>query len=895
MMQHARSGPFAGRLLLAVFAVLAAILLAAVRAEAAASASDSGEVKGRRAALVIGNSDYEALPHLPNAVNDAQNIAKVLEDANFEVTLAPNVTKLGLEKAVREFLRTLNDGDVALFYYSGHAVQVAGENYILPVDAHLTSAYDLEVESQSISNILEYMRASSAMQILILDSCRNNPFGSGEYYIGDKKVDAGKAGLAALTPRQGSLIVYSTAPNQVAYDGGGDMSPFTGSLSDDLLTPNIEVRQLLSRVRSQVIDITGGRQVPWDVSSLISDFYFVKRQNLLIMGESLGELHVSPEATRVNLGIMPPVASAGMDVKATFDKMPKSGDLYLGDTRIEPGTAIDASRIQEVDYVTKPGDKPVELIPYSIHAEGNRDMQGVVALVFDSSVAPPQPDQPVASQLSIADAGPDKTPASGVVKSVDPVRVAMAAEVGTGFLSISDALPAKSAQLASGWLRLQARPASTQVSLDGQLLNEGDVVPAKDVERLRIRPTLDAVADKAKVVLAQAAGATITHPSLVIDVDAKVDRCDELAGDPLDIQGVTEGIYPNDIKVDAALAACQQAVDDYPGVARFHHELGRVLYAKGEYDAAIKQFETALAGGHVRSGQVLGRFYQLGAGVTKDPAKAVPLFKAAAAKGDAYAEYSLGRALMDGRGAKEDVKQGLDLLNQAAELGHTYAFNQLGAEYLSGARVPKDVAHAVRLFQASAARGDVWGMVNLGILYRDGTGVAKDVDKAKELFSKAHDGLHPYAGTLLALVLRDEGKTGNADLFKLFHASAERGDSYGAYYAAKMIEQDGSLGSRADAIHLYALSVARGGDNGIAKAARARLAALEPRAVNVEIQRTLQSMGAQGIALDGKVGSQTRAAAAQFLNGPVPSDPTDLLADLVGKEWIASQPRLDML
>src|SRR5690606_9182145 len=156
--------------------------------------------------------------------------------ANFEVSVGADLSKAGLEKTIREFLRSLDDGDVALFYYSGHAVQVAGENFILPVDASLASAYDLELQSYNISNLLDYMRASSSLQILVLDACRDNPFRNESFYLGSRKVTAEKEGLASLVPREGSLIVYSTAPDQVAYDGTGDLSPFTESLVSHVLT-----------------------------------------------------------------------------------------------------------------------------------------------------------------------------------------------------------------------------------------------------------------------------------------------------------------------------------------------------------------------------------------------------------------------------------------------------------------------------------------------------------------------------------------------------------------------------------------------------------------------------------------------------------------------------------
>src|SRR5215475_10502885 len=117
------------RMLVAILVVLGSLLLLQD------SAFASLTITGRRTALVIGNSEYQALPKLPNAVNDANRVKEVLQRANFDVVVGENLDGKGLEKTIRDFLRSLNDGDIALFYYSGHAAQVAGENYIFPVDA----------------------------------------------------------------------------------------------------------------------------------------------------------------------------------------------------------------------------------------------------------------------------------------------------------------------------------------------------------------------------------------------------------------------------------------------------------------------------------------------------------------------------------------------------------------------------------------------------------------------------------------------------------------------------------------------------------------------------------------------------------------------------------------
>ncbi|MCT7374125.1 caspase family protein [Chelativorans salis] len=842
-------------------------------------------VEGRRAALVIGNSAYSALTPLPNAVKDAHRVSDVLARANFEVTIGNDLDKAGLERTIRDFLRSLDDGDVALFYYSGHAVQVAGENFVLPVDASLSSSYDLEVESYNISNLLDYMRQTSSLQILILDACRDNPFRSEYYYTGDKKVDVkGNKGLASLTPRQGSLIVYSTAPDQVAYDGAGELSPFTESLTDHILTPNKEVRQVLTDIRSDVIARTNGRQVPWDVSSLTSQFYFVTKQNLLVMGESLTEVRVSPQARRVELDIPPPVASGGMVLTASFDQAPKSGTLMLDDRKIEPGAPIDMERLHDVVYIAESEEPSVELIPYTVASADGHKVSGAVAIVFDPELPPPGE----ASGVPVAAQEPEKAP-----EAEAPVQLALATNVGTGFLTISDAMP-RTEKLSQGWYRINERSPSAQVALGSRMLSEGDLVKSEEVAQLAIRPSLRIVDTDARVVL-EPVGRSAAEAPVVINVNASVNRCDELAGDALDIQGVVDGVYPNDIRVEEALAACREAVAASPGVARFHHQLGRALYASGDYEAAIAEFETAHAAGHVRSGQLLGRFYQLGAGVEKDPEKAIPLFQTAADRGDAYAQHSLGKAYLEGNGVPEDDRRGIELLTRAAEAGHTFAMNQLGAEYLYGNRVEKDAERAHRYFRESYERGDVWGAMNLALLYRDGEGVEKDTDRAKELLTQAHEGMHPYAGRLLALMLVDEGSTDQRSLFQLFRESADRGDATGALYAADMMQRDRSLmAEEGEDIWLLAFALSRNA-GAASESARDALTAMSGRLVNSEIQRTLLRMGSRDVQVDGVLGPRTRQAAEAILGRPAPQAPHELLSELVAQEWISSRPRLDML
>ena len=101
----------------------------------------------RRVALVMGNSAYQNVPGLPNPKNDASDMTAKLKDLGFEVVTGLNIDLVRMRGTVRDFIKKLDRADIALFYYSGHGLQVNGNNYIAPVDAHLSSYDDLDFET----------------------------------------------------------------------------------------------------------------------------------------------------------------------------------------------------------------------------------------------------------------------------------------------------------------------------------------------------------------------------------------------------------------------------------------------------------------------------------------------------------------------------------------------------------------------------------------------------------------------------------------------------------------------------------------------------------------------------------------------------------------------------
>lgn len=225
----------------------------------------------RRIALVIGNSTYQNVPRLPNSTNDASDMAFKLKGLGFEVVSGSDLEFSTMRSAVRDFIQKINTADIALFYYSGHGLQVDGINYMVPVDAHLASYDDLGFEVLPMDLVVAAMERNSKVSLVFLDACRDNPFAKNlARSMGTRSASVGQ-GLAKLGGGVGSLIAFATQPGNVAFDGTGRNSPFTTALLRHLGTPGQDVTRDLIYVRRDVLEATHGMQVPWDNSSLTGE------------------------------------------------------------------------------------------------------------------------------------------------------------------------------------------------------------------------------------------------------------------------------------------------------------------------------------------------------------------------------------------------------------------------------------------------------------------------------------------------------------------------------------------------------------------------------------------------------------------------------------------------
>ncbi len=220
-----------------------------------------------RVALVIGNGEY-ATARLANPKNDAELMARTLKSVGFEVIKYTDANMQTMRQAFTDFARRLRQPDaVGVFYYAGHGVQVAGQNYLIPIGADITAEGEVALQALNLSELLASMKgAASRINVAILDACRNNPY--------ESHVRSIARGLAPVSAPAGTLISYATAPGEVAQDGSDGHSPFTAALAQSIPIPGLAIEEIFKHTRETVLAATQNRQTPWEHSSLVGNFIF---------------------------------------------------------------------------------------------------------------------------------------------------------------------------------------------------------------------------------------------------------------------------------------------------------------------------------------------------------------------------------------------------------------------------------------------------------------------------------------------------------------------------------------------------------------------------------------------------------------------------------------------
>ncbi len=223
----------------------------------------------KRVALVVGNGAYQHAAPLPNPTRDAKAIAQMFQMAGFDSVLMRNdVGNLDFKRALRDFFAVAKGADIAVVFFAGHGVQIADQNYLIPVDAKLAQDYDATDEAISLDRIIEAIEPAARLRLVVLDACRDNPF-----IVRMQRRAATRQivsrGLSKVEPiLNNTLIAYAAKAGSTAEDGAGEHSPFTMALIKHVAEPGLDIRLALGRVRDEVLRNTSSDQEPFVYGSL---------------------------------------------------------------------------------------------------------------------------------------------------------------------------------------------------------------------------------------------------------------------------------------------------------------------------------------------------------------------------------------------------------------------------------------------------------------------------------------------------------------------------------------------------------------------------------------------------------------------------------------------------
>jgi uncharacterized caspase-like protein len=226
----------------------------------------------QRIAFVVGNGTYKYTDRLPNAPISAKAMTRLLQSVGFEVVEGIDLTRDKMTERLLDFGMKAEGADVALFFYTGHAIAINGTNYLLPIDADIKSEMDVKLGAAiNIDLAVDQAMSDAKVKLVFLDTSRENPFvGNGQ---GERRVSV-QSGLAEMKSGEGTLIAFATGPGQTAPDGPvGSIRPFTRALIANIAAPGLEIQLAMIKVRAQVNDETNAKQSSRGFTNLLADFY----------------------------------------------------------------------------------------------------------------------------------------------------------------------------------------------------------------------------------------------------------------------------------------------------------------------------------------------------------------------------------------------------------------------------------------------------------------------------------------------------------------------------------------------------------------------------------------------------------------------------------------------
>lgn len=641
----------------------------------------------KRYAIVVGNSDYAAVPDLPNAISDAAAVAEFLRGQGYTVQYHEDLTKRGFEDMLRAAMFDIDKSTEVVLFFAGHGFQIGSENYLVPSDSAFDTVYDVPFETVSLGSLVNIIGARARRQVVILDSCRDNPFAgqAGLTQIGNELRES-RTGFASLAAPLNSILIYSTSPGAVALDGAGSNSPFTTALLDAAAdNPGAPVKDIFEEVRREVYASTGGRQVPWDSSTLIETVSF---------GGAPSDAPDAGEAGRTTRGIalastattlpgLPEEANAALDV--VLD-VPFQEDVAIGATLVEalglpPGSAVTLAKQPDIADVVLEQPSGIQLEALGRPVSGAELDQLVLV---GRSVQIPARDL----------AGPELADTLVVEAGGQSFNVGLNVQANACDYHAGDHLDPDGAGL--------VRYANEIMPEEALAACEAAVAAEPEVGRFQyqlgraltaLRRTDDA---RGAFEAARDLGHARAWRALARSVE---NEALATGGEAQDVAMPEEA--------QAYLAQGVEAGDPYA-----YYALGReFMRSGGSADVEIEGYDLmmrALEVGHTFAMNELGYFYLDEDSAYHDPERGLRYLRESAAREDIYGYNNMGLVYARGLGGLDvDYPRAEEYFRLAADGGHPNAPANLARLYQAGhiGGAP-DLAAAVRWYDMSLERGD---------------------------------------------------------------------------------------------------------------------------------------------------------------------------------------------
>lgn len=673
--------------------------------------TDTGSPR-QKYAIVIGNQTYAHAPQLPNAWNDALDVADLLAGQGYDVTLLKDASKRDFEGLMQRVLFDVDRNTEVLFYYAGHGVQIGSENYLIPTDALLDEVDDLPFETVSVGSLVSIVGARARLQIVILDSCRNNPFAGVKLQdsLGPdvREVETGFASLAAPV---NSYVVFSTSPGEVALDGAGENSPFASAFLQAAAVGKVPVTDVFEDVRRKVFVETKGVQVPWDSSTMVEE-------------TSIASVSAAPDATR-------PATEGGASIARGLTLFAASSAEVLPVDSVLPTPEISiAAPLAPAVPIGATLAKDLKLVPTDVVGLAEPPRGGRLVLLDDK--------------------GLQSAP-------VFPLNAKDLGQLAFAYVSGPTVAFGQSPVLKVQFkLDLNGTPRLVQIDLTP---DPCDLAAADhlDPEGVGIARFANEIEPEAALQACKAAverepqnarfhyqlGRVYTALRQLDDARAEWDMARQLGhsrasyaiGNAILNKARETGGSAVEAAPEEALAYFREGVD--LGDPYAFYALGRQLVRFGQtgqdrlrgYDLLMRALEV----GHTYAMNELGYFYLDEDSEYYDPARGLRYLNESADRGDIYGFNNLGLVYMNGLGGqKKDAKLALDWFTKAAAGGHPNAPGNIGQLIASGALGKKaDLGQAVEWFDKGLERGDAnAGAYAAYLILTEGAGGLSPADAA---------------------------------------------------------------------------------------------------------------------------------------------------------------------